>query len=230
MKTFGCFCAYNEAVEEGNVRSDYQMSRDNEVRLDGNDCMGGIAGSEQFSVDVSDESDVIMRNGDATEEDHENCIMNTFAKFGLHLETQLGQGGLGTVVRAIICDTEDFLDGQVSANHVAVKIVRKDPRILKEIEAEAQLHGRLSKHEHLVTFSRSFQAEFCVYIVMECMNGTDLASFVENNGNIGEVGALKVMRQVFFWHRKYPESRCCSRSPQTRERHPTQRPFPKKVV
>ena len=107
------------------------------------------------------------------------------------LESVLGEGGMGTVYRA----SHARLDRQF-----AIKILTKEfaenKDALKRFQREARVTSSLG-HPNIidvVDFNETPTGE--VYIVMEMLDGEDLAARIERVGRISMDSALRIFRQI----------------------------------
>src|SRR5690242_5185763 len=98
----------------------------------------------------------------------------------------LGRGGMGEVYKAI---------DPTLQRTVAVKTVRPDidrPEYLERMMREAQACARLS-HPNIVTVYEAGQIDGLVYIVMEYLQGQNLAEMLEKNA-LNFEGKINVLR------------------------------------
>jgi eukaryotic-like serine/threonine-protein kinase len=102
----------------------------------------------------------------------------------------LGQGGMATIYRAH--------DGQLGRD-VAVKILRpeygRDPEFLARFREEARNAASLS-HPGIVSVFDYGQGESGPYIVMELVDGQDLASILRDNGALAPRQAARIAAEV----------------------------------
>jgi serine/threonine protein kinase len=103
---------------------------------------------------------------------------------------KLAQGGMGTVYRA----RHRHMD-----RIVALKVIRADSldneesveRFRREIKVISAL-----RHPHIVTAFDAGEDEGCHYLVMELIEGLNLAQYVAEHGQLSVTTALRLIRQV----------------------------------
>jgi serine/threonine protein kinase len=109
---------------------------------------------------------------------------------GYEILDVLGQGGMGVVYRA----RHRHLD-----RVVALKVIRDDqlvkPTILRRFEREIRAAGKLS-HPNIVAVYDAGRAEDVAYLVMEYLEGTDLARLLKTSGRLGVGQACEYTRQA----------------------------------
>ena len=106
------------------------------------------------------------------------------------IESRLGKGGMAVVYRA-----QDQSFGRVVAIKVLRTDVASDPVAAKRLVREARAAGQLH-HPNIITMHDVGEVNGMVYIVMELMEGCELADLMEEQGAIGVRRALDIGRQV----------------------------------
>ncbi len=117
----------------------------------------------------------------------------------------IGGGGMGTVYQA---------EHRVMERAVALKVVRSDlldsassiERFRREVKAAAQLH-----HPHIVTAFDAEQAGNAHFLVMEFVEGSDLARYVTNHGPLPVAEACNYVRQAALGLQHALEKGVCHR-------------------
>jgi serine/threonine protein kinase/class 3 adenylate cyclase len=106
------------------------------------------------------------------------------------LYEKLGQGGMGSVYRAI-----DLSDG----NEVAIKLLSpswaKRPESLKRFLKEARLLAEVNS-PHVTNFIEVNEDEGLHYLAIEYVRGTNLADWIARKGRLDEHAALTIMADV----------------------------------
>ncbi len=106
------------------------------------------------------------------------------------LMERIGQGGMGQVFRA---------KHRIMNRVVALKIIRQErlanPEMVKRFRREIQLAGQLA-HPNIVIAYDAAQQHGTHFLVMEFVEGIDLARFVEKNGRRPVAQASEWVRQV----------------------------------
>jgi eukaryotic-like serine/threonine-protein kinase len=102
----------------------------------------------------------------------------------------LGEGGMGTVYRAIHLRLE---------REVALKVVRGnwagDPMMVARFQREMRAAGRF-RHPHLVQATDAGEVDGVHFLVMEYVPGLDLAAMVRRDGALPVADACEVTRQA----------------------------------
>jgi serine/threonine protein kinase len=102
----------------------------------------------------------------------------------------LGSGGMGSVYLA---------EHQVMERRVALKVIRRDltnnPRLVERFHREVRAAGRLS-HPNIVAAFDAERAGATHYLVMEYVEGTDLARLVKEKGPLAVPLACDCVRQA----------------------------------
>jgi len=108
------------------------------------------------------------------------------------LEQELGRGGFGVVFKARHIDIERV---------VAIKVLlatyaKKDPRAKDRFRREAMIAASLDYPNSLRIFDYGETDEGVFYIVMEYVQGRDLAKVLETGGRLAVPRAIHIVRQV----------------------------------
>jgi len=102
----------------------------------------------------------------------------------------LGSGGMGTVYLA---------EHKVMKRPVALKVIRPDltarPEVIDRFRREVEAAARLS-HPNIVTSYDAEQAGDCLFLVMEYVEGTDLAAWLALHGPLPVPEACDYVRQA----------------------------------
>lgn len=106
------------------------------------------------------------------------------------IESKLGKGGMAVVYRA-----QDQSFGRTVAIKVLRTDVASDPVAAKRLVREARAAGQLH-HPNIITMHDVGETGGMVYIVMELMEGRELADLMEEQGAVGVRRALDIGRQV----------------------------------
>jgi hypothetical protein len=106
------------------------------------------------------------------------------------LGEQIGQGGMGTVVRA----RHTWLGRTVAIKFIAPHVVN-NPEAVDRFRHEALAIGALD-HPNIVRATDAGQIDGSCYLVTEFVVGRDLASLVENCGRLEVADACEAIRQA----------------------------------
>ena len=102
----------------------------------------------------------------------------------------LGRGGMGTVYKA---------EHRVMKRTVALKVIAdhliSDPDVVERFRREVEAAARLS-HPNIVTAYDAEQVGTCHFLVMEYVEGTDLANYVKKKGPLPVAHACHFIRQA----------------------------------
>jgi hypothetical protein len=119
---------------------------------------------------------------------HDDGLPKTFGQYQL-LE-RIGQGGMGTVYKAHHTHLK---------RTVAVKLLRtgrtRDPQAVARFQAEMEAVGRLD-HPNLVRAHDAGEVEGLHFLVMEYLDGIDLARLVRSSGPLPVADACEAVRQA----------------------------------
>jgi len=107
---------------------------------------------------------------------------------------QLGQGGMGSVFRAKNRNTGDI---------VALKVLHRSSfgeyeefeRVYRRFDREVQAAARLSHENIVASYDAQFLPDYC-YLVMEYVDGSNLAQLVNAHGPLGVPDALNYLAQI----------------------------------
>jgi membrane fusion protein, multidrug efflux system len=103
----------------------------------------------------------------------------------------LGSGGMGTVYRA---------EHRLMDRPVALKVIRRDlmgdPALVERFRREVRSAARLVSHPNIVTAYDAEQAGEIHMLVMEFVEGTDLAQWVDRRGPLRVGEACEYVRQA----------------------------------
>ena len=142
-----------------------------------------IADIESFSVDLLGEA--LERQASGAPGDYVPQRLGEYV-----LLNQIGSGGMGTVYRAIHSRLQKV---------VALKVL--SPRRLNEARAKARFEremravGQLS-HPNIVTATDAGEIENVSFLVMEFVEGTDLARLIKRHGRLPCAEACELVRQA----------------------------------
>jgi tRNA A-37 threonylcarbamoyl transferase component Bud32 len=104
--------------------------------------------------------------------------------------TKLGEGGMGAVYLA---------EHKLMHRQVALKVIRADlsaqPQLIQRFQREVQAAAQLS-HPNIVIAYDAEQAGSCHFLVMEYVEGTDLARLVKERGPLSVRQACDCVRQA----------------------------------
>jgi serine/threonine protein kinase len=107
------------------------------------------------------------------------------------LLNQIGEGGMGRVFKARQRNFERI---------VALKVLRREcltnAKVVKRFRREIEILGSLRPNPHIVRAFDSDRWEDQYYIVMECIDGHDLARRVKRQGPMPVVSAVDYARQA----------------------------------
>lgn len=101
----------------------------------------------------------------------------------------LGEGGMGVVYKALHTRLDRV---------VALKVLRRgrrDAAVLARFEREMRAAGRF-KHEHIVQASDAGEVDGVPFLVMEFVEGKDLAKLVRERGPLRLADACEIVRQA----------------------------------
>jgi serine/threonine protein kinase len=131
------------------------------------------------------------RADDSFEPDSKDADDRELERVGPYqLTAKLGQGGMGAVYRGV----HDKLK-----RVVAVKLLRasrmKDPAAIARFEREMEAIGALN-HPNIVAAHDAGEAAGMHYLVMECVEGLDLAALARRVGPLPLADACEIIRQA----------------------------------
>jgi serine/threonine protein kinase len=117
---------------------------------------------------------------------------------GYDIQEKIGEGGIGTVYKAVQHDTNRL---------VAIKLIQTNasPKAFLRAEREFRSASRLV-HPNIVQALDFIRDVSAVFVVMEYVEGQSLGEFVEKNGRMSEEAAVAVITQIsqalHFIHRR----------------------------
>ncbi len=118
-------------------------------------------------------------------------LVGTVIKGQYAVREVLGEGGMGTVFRAEQLSVE---------RPVAIKVMRpeflKDEAAVKRFQREAKLTSRLSHPNTIRLFDFGFTDDGLMFLVMELLDGRELADEVKMTGAIPVARALRLTLQI----------------------------------
>lgn len=103
---------------------------------------------------------------------------------------RLGAGGMGEVFKAVHVTMEREVALKVLAPHLV-----REERARKRFKSEMQNAGKLTHPNIVISYDAVFEAERC-YLVMEYVEGTDLADLVTREGVISIPRACAIIREA----------------------------------
>ena len=106
------------------------------------------------------------------------------------LRERLGQGGMGTVYRAV----HSKLKRVFAVKTLAPKLVH-DPEVLARFRREVEASGRL-QHPNIVAASDADEADGVHFLVMEYVDGSNLAELVRRDGPLGTATSVDYILQA----------------------------------
>jgi YVTN family beta-propeller protein len=109
---------------------------------------------------------------------------------GYRIESVLGRGGMGVVYVA----RHLRLDRTVALKVVSPELA-EDPKFRDRFVRESRLAASL-EHPNIVPIHDAGEAEGMLYLAMRLVQGTDLKSLIEQEGQIDPVRALRLLEQV----------------------------------
>ncbi|XP_057970573.1 serine/threonine-protein kinase ATG1t isoform X2 [Malania oleifera] len=105
------------------------------------------------------------------------------------LTTKLGHGPLSTVWKAV---------HRTRGEEVALKQVylsKLNPSLKDCLDCEINFLSTVN-HPNIIRLFDVFQAEGCIFLVLELCSGGDLASYIQHNGRVQEWIAKRFMQQI----------------------------------
>ncbi|HEY2734980.1 MAG TPA: serine/threonine-protein kinase, partial [Polyangiales bacterium] len=107
------------------------------------------------------------------------------------IDALLGQGGMGAVYKGV----------QLSVNRaVAIKLIApsapNQTELVKRFRREAEATARLSHPNTVRLFDFGVSESQELYMIMELLEGSDLASYLQDRGSLPLTAALRIVRQV----------------------------------
>ncbi|MEZ6056569.1 MAG: family 16 glycoside hydrolase [Planctomycetaceae bacterium] len=106
------------------------------------------------------------------------------------IKDELGKGGMGVVYKAV----HRRMDRPVALK-VLPAAVSKDPDLLQRFHREVKAAARLS-HQNIVAAYDADEAKGTHYFVMECVEGSDLSSYVKKRGVLPVSLAVDLIMQA----------------------------------
>jgi len=108
------------------------------------------------------------------------------------IESELGRGGFGVVFRARHVD----IDRVVALKVLLVTYAKKDPTAVERFRREATIAASLNYPNTVRVFDYGETNEGVFYIIMEFIQGKDLAHILKRNGRLGVRRGIHIIRQV----------------------------------
>ena len=109
---------------------------------------------------------------------------------GYRIEEPLGRGGMGVVYRAY----DVRLKRTVALKLIAPEFAA-DPRFRERFSRESELAMSL-EHPNVIPIHDAGEADGRLYLVMRCVDGTDLRALLRRDGALEPKRALAIVRQV----------------------------------
>ncbi len=106
------------------------------------------------------------------------------------LLSPLGQGGMGTVYRA----RHQRMD-RIVAVKVLPRSTAHEPHVANRFRREIRAVARLS-HPHIVAAHDAGEDDGVMYLVMECIDGLDLSTWVRRHGPLSVADAVECIAQA----------------------------------
>jgi serine/threonine kinase PknH len=106
------------------------------------------------------------------------------------IERELGRGGMGVVYRAIHVG----LDAPRAVKFISDELAR-DPAFRRRFQREARLACRI-RHPHVATVLDFGELDGTPFLVMDLVDGEDLATILAREGALGPERALALVEQV----------------------------------
>lgn len=146
--------------------------------------MGGSA----HPTDSEHSATLLMQSGEAVSIDELPAELRDHPRY--HIVELIGRGGMGNVYRA---------EHRLMNRPVAIKLINsqliQQPQAVERFRREVQAAAKLT-HPNIVTAYDAEQAGDVHYLVMEFVEGTDLASVVKHRGPLSVAEACECIRQV----------------------------------
>jgi serine/threonine-protein kinase len=114
-------------------------------------------------------------------------FLNTKLKDRYRIEAKIGEGGMGAVYRAV-----DEFNGEVTA----VKLLHVDYSKNEVMIARFLREAEIPEHENIVTVLDKGEHEGALFIVMEYLEGEDLAAMIKREGPLDLHTALSILEPV----------------------------------
>jgi serine/threonine protein kinase len=108
-----------------------------------------------------------------------------------HIETLLGQGGMGTVYRA----KQYSLDRNVALKVLSADLSENDPDAVETFHREALAYAKL-RHPGIVTIYESGKVDGVHYLALELIEGMTFSQLKSKRGTIAEDEILDVVSQL----------------------------------
>lgn len=113
------------------------------------------------------------------------------SEFGQYrIVKKIGQGGMGSVYRAVHTKLQKTVALKVLPSHAL-----SDPEAVDRFQREMRAVGSLD-HPHIVGAHDAGDVNGIHYLVMEYLEGKDLASFVREDGRLSPRSACRLIRQA----------------------------------
>jgi serine/threonine-protein kinase len=110
----------------------------------------------------------------------------------VEIECELGRGGMGVVYRG----RQTYIDRRVAVKLLPAELAARDQRYISRFQREAKLMAGLSHPNIVACFSAGVTSDNCCYLVMEYIDGPNLATYLAKNGALSEAETLGIIRDM----------------------------------
>jgi serine/threonine protein kinase len=108
------------------------------------------------------------------------------------IECILGRGGMGAVYKG----TQKSLERSVAIKILSTEMEANDPSFAERFKNEARAMGKLSHPGIVSVFDSGFTTDGMLYIVMEFVEGTDVAKMIAQQGRLHTEHAMAITAHV----------------------------------
>ena len=116
-------------------------------------------------------------------------MMNKPVLSGVTLQHRIGHGAMGDIWKG----TQEYIDRTVAVKFIHPEILQENDLALKRFQREAKILASL-QHPHIVScYQAGLTDDQVPYLMMEFIDGPDLAHYVQKHGALGAKQATRLI-------------------------------------